>query len=212
MKIKIENLSKEFNNNLVLKNVNIIFESGKIYGLSGRNGSGKSVFLKMIAGLYIQTEGKILFDEKEYNFKKEFPKDMGAFIEKPSFFPDLSGYENLKLLANIKREINDEEIERALEIVNLEAEKDKKYCKYSLGMKQKLGIAQAIMENQKIILLDEAFNGVDDKSVEKIKKYLLKEKKNDKLIIISSHITEDLNSMCDEVYRFNDGKVIKEND
>lgn len=206
MKIETKNLCKEFKNNIVLDNINIKFEEGKIYGLSGRNGSGKSVFLKIICGLYKVTSGKVFYDEKELNFKKDFPKNIGALIEKPSFFSDLTGFENLSLISDIKKEIKDDDILNALKIVNLE-EYNKKYYKYSLGMKQKLGIAQAIMEYPEIIILDEPFNGIEEETVIKIKKYLKDLKNNNKTIIISSHIKEDLEELCDVIYHFDNKKV-----
>ncbi len=210
MKIKIKNVCKSFKNIEVLKNINIELESGKIYGLYGRNGAGKSVLLKIICGFYVPTSGEILYNGENLNSKNDFPKDLRALIEKPSFFPDLTGFENLKMLAKIQNKISDNEINKALEIVNLLDEKNKKYSKYSLGMKQKLGIAQAIMENPKILILDEPFNGVEQKTVEKLINYL-KSIKKDRLIIISTHIKEDLNKLSDVIYIMDDGKIYEEN-
>ena len=209
MKIEIKNVSKEFKNITVLNNINLVLEEGNIYGLYGRNGAGKSVLLKLICGFYIPTSGEILYDGQNLNFKKEFPKDLRALIEKPSFFPELTGYENLKLLAKIQNKINDNDIIKALEIVNLKNEMNKKYSKYSLGMKQKLGIAQAIMENPKIIILDEPFNGIEQKTVEKLINYL-NSIKDDRLIIISSHIKEDLKKLSNHIYIVDDGKVYED--
>ena len=209
MEIKVENLSKSFKKNIVLKDVNLLMTSGKIYGLSGRNGSGKSVLLKLICGLYKPTSGKVLFDGIEYNSNDVYVPNLRALIEKPSFFPNLSGFENLKLLANIQHKIFDDEINNALKVVNLYEEKDKKYSEYSLGMKQKLGIAQVIMENPQIMILDEPFNGIENDTVKKISKYLLQEKKKDKLIIVSTHIKEDFDNLSDEIYSFDNGTVKK---
>lgn len=209
MEIKVENLSKSFKKNIVLKDVNLLMTSGKIYGLSGRNGSGKSVLLKLICGLYKPTSGKVLFDGIEYNSNDVYVPNLRALIEKPSFFPNLSGFENLKLFANIQHKIFDDEINNALKVVNLYEEKDKKYSEYSLGMKQKLGIAQVIMENPQIMILDEPFNGIENDTVKKISKYLLQEKKKDKLIIVSTHIKEDLDNLSDEIYSFDNGTVKK---
>lgn len=209
MEIKVENLSKSFKKNIVLKDVNLLMTSGKIYGLSGRNGSGKSVLLKLICGLYKPTSGKVLFDGIEYNSNDVYVPNLRALIEKPSFFPNLSGFENLKLLANIQHKIFDDEINNALKVVNLYEKKDKKYSEYSLGMKQKLGIAQVIMENPQIMILDEPFNGIENDTVKKISKYLLQEKKKDKLIIVSTHIKEDLDNLSDEIYSFDNGTVKK---
>ena len=174
MKIKIKDLSKKFNNDVVFSNLNIEFESGKIYGIVGRNGSGKSVLLKMIVGLYLEDSGEILFNNINYNKEKKFPENVGIVIESPAFISDLTGFDNLKLLASLQKKVNDEEILNTMRIVNLEQDKDKKYGKYSLGMKQKLSLAQAFMENPNIILLDEPFNGIDRQSVVKIKDYLKK--------------------------------------
>ena len=207
MKIELKNVTKKFDKIEVIKNTNIVFESGHIYGLHGRNGSGKSVLMKLICGFYMPTTGEILFDNVNFNAKNEYPKDLRAVIEKPTFFPDLTGYENLKVLARIQNKITDKEILDSLETVNLIHEKDKKYSKYSLGMKQKLGIIQVLMENPDIIILDEPFNGLDDKSKEVLKEILLQRKKENKLIIFSSHIKEEINDISDYVYLFEEGKI-----
>ena len=178
MKIELKNVTKEFDKVEIIKNISLEFETGKIYGLYGRNGSGKSVLMKLICGFLIPTKGKVLINGKDFNAKNEYPDNLRAVIEKPSFFPELTGFENLKLLAKIQNKINDEEIIKALDLVNLIDEKDKKYSKYSLGMKQKLAIAQAIMEDPSILILDEPFNGIEEKSVEKITKFLKEEAKN----------------------------------
>lgn len=205
MNIKIKNLTKRFKKIEVLKNVNMSLTDGNIYGFYGRNGSGKSVLLKLIANLYSPSDGTILFNDKAIDFYKANP-DIGAIIETPSFFSELSGIDNLILLAKIKNEIQKDDILDILKKVNLYDEKDKKVKEYSLGMKQKLGIAQAIMENQSIILLDEPFNGVDAASVKKIMDLIISMKK-DRIIIVTSHIMEDLNKMCDKIFYFDDGIV-----
>ncbi len=210
MKIEVKNVSKIFKNVKVLDNVNMLLESGKIYGFKGRNGSGKSVLLKIICDLIKPSNGEILIDGKKIN-GDIYKYNIGALIENPSFFGNLTGFENLKLLADLKNNIKDEDIIKALETVNLLEEKDKKYRKYSLGMKQKLGIAQAIMENQDIIILDEAFNGIEEDTVKKLKNVFLKFKDEGKLIIISSHIKEDLEELTDIIYSFDVGKVTNEN-
>lgn len=211
MKIQINHVSKKFKNTVILEDINVEFESGKIYGLVGRNGSGKSVFLKMICGFYTPTSGEILFDGRNIIKEQSYPPSTRALIEHPNFLPDLSGYDNLELLAQIQNKITKEEIEKALEDVNLIAEKDKKYSKYSLGMKQKLGIAQVLMEDPSVIILDEPFNGIEEESVTKIKKLLLEEKKKGKIIIIASHIKEDIVELSDKVYKFDNGSVTQIN-
>ena len=208
MKIKIENLTKEFKDSLILNDINLEFQEGKVYGLVGPNGSGKSVLLKIICAFYMPTQGKVLIDGVNYNDGNNFPPNLRALIDKPSFIPDLSGFENLKLLAKIQNLINDDDIINTLKIVNLFGEKDKKFYKYSMGMKQKLGIASVLMEDPKIMILDEPFNGIDDKSKSKLFEYLAKIKKN-KIIIISSHIFEEIQKVCDEVYYFENGTCVK---
>lgn len=207
MKIEVKNVSKKFKEIQVINNINITFESGNIYGLCGRNGSGKSVFQKMLAGLYLPSSGTIFYDGLDLNKMGSYQFNLRALIEKPSFFPDLTGFQNLKLLAEIQNKIGDKEINDALEIVNLFEDRNKKYSKYSLGMKQKLGIAQVIMENPEIMILDEPFNGIERTTVEKIREYLSKKKQDGKLIIISTHINEDLYRLADYVYEFDNGKI-----
>lgn len=208
MKIEIKNIYKKFKNTLVLNNVNITFEKGKIYGLIGRNGSGKSVFLKLLCGFYAPTSGEILIDGVNINKNKEFLPNARALIEKPNFLLDLSGIDNLRLLASIQKKISEKEIVKALETVQLIDEKNKKFAHYSLGMKQKLGIAQVLMEAPDIMIFDEPFNGVEESTTNKLRAHLTEIKK-DKIIIIASHIKEDIYGLADEVYKFEDGYVTK---
>lgn len=210
MKISVKNVCKKFKDNVVLNNVSYEFESGKIYGLVGKNGSGKTVFLKLLTGLYTPDSGKILVDGEDFNENKSYPKSMRALIENPSFISDLSGYDNLKLLASIQNKIGKKEIEEALKEVNLYDEKDKLFHKYSLGMKQKLGIAQVIMEDVQILIFDEPFSAIEDETVEKLRDLLKKLKKEGKLIIISTHLKEDIDKLADVVLKFNNGKVTEE--
>ena len=174
MKITINNLTKKFKDEIVLNNINMTLESGNIYGIIGQNGSGKSVLLKIICAFYIPSQGEVLIDNINYCNGKNFPKNLRALIEKKAFLPDISGFNNLKLLAKIENKITDEEINESLKIVNLYEEKDKMFSKYSMGMKQKLGIASALMEDPEIIILDEPFNGIDEESKEKITNELIK--------------------------------------
>ena len=207
MKIEVKNLTKKFKKVTVVNDVNVTFESGHIYGIIGRNGSGKSVFLKMLCAFYIPTSGSISQDGFDYINNNAFPKDTRALIENPDFIPNLSGYENLKMLAAIQNKITDKEIIDALKKVNLYEDKDKKYNEYSLGMKQKLGIAQVIMEDPSVLILDEPFNGIEQVSVTKIMDYLLELKNKGKLIIVSSHIIEDLNKISDTLLLMDDGML-----
>lgn len=207
MEIIVKDLSKKFKKVTILENINMKFESGKIYGIVGRNGSGKSVFLKILCSFYKPTVGEILFDNINYNSNNNFPPSVRALIENPTFFPDLTGFENLKLLSSIQNKIGDEEIIKTLDQVNLLSEKDKKYSEYSLGMKQKLGIAQVLMENPDVMIFDELFNGIEEKTVEKIRNILLELKNQNKIIIVTSHIKEDIDVLSDEVYKFDCGRV-----
>lgn len=207
MEIKLENVSKRFKNENVLNGISYSFEGGKIYSIVGRNGSGKSVLLKIIAGLYLQDKGNVLFDNKNYNMINEIPDNLGIVIEQPSFINDLTGLENLKLLASIRNVATERDIVESLEIVNLKDDMNKKYSKYSLGMRQKLSIAQAIMEQQKVILLDEPFNGIDRQSVVAIKEYLKRVKNEDKLIIITTHIMDDVVDLSDVMLYIEDGML-----
>lgn len=207
MEIIVKELSKKFKKATILENINMKFESGKIYGIVGRNGSGKSVFLKILCSFYKPTTGEILFDNVNYNSNNNFPPSVRALIENPTFFPDLTGFENLKLLSSIQNKIGDEEIIKTLDQVNLLSEKDKKYSEYSLGMKQKLGIAQVLMENPDVMIFDELFNGIEEKTVEKIRNILLELKNQNKIIIVTSHIKEDIDVLSDEVYKFDCGRV-----
>lgn len=207
MEIQIKNLSKQFKDNEVLSEVNLTMKSGKIYGFIGRNGSGKSVFLKMLCGFYLPSSGEIIIDGENFAAENNFPKNTRALIEKPNFLSDLTGYENLELLASIQNKIGKKEIMDTVEKVNLSKDINKKYGKYSLGTKQKLGIAQVLMENPDLIILDEPFNGVEKETAAKIRNLLKEEKEKGKLIIIASHIKEDINELADVVYEVDGGRV-----
>ncbi|NLV90462.1 MAG: ATP-binding cassette domain-containing protein [Tenericutes bacterium] len=211
MNLEIKNLSKKFKNTFVLENINMNFESGKIYGLVGRNGSGKSVLLKIICSFYNPSSGEVLFDKVNINLMNGFPPDTRALIEKPNFISDMTGYENLELLASIQKKIGSIEILDALKKVNLHEEKDKKFREYSLGMKQKLGIAQVIMEDPKLMILDEPFNGIEEETAKELRSILKEEARKGKLIILASHIKEDIQELCDEIYRLELGKIIEHN-
>lgn len=207
MEIKLRNVSKKFKDNIVISNVNLTFNEGKIYSFIGRNGCGKTVLLKLICGFYKPTTGKVLYDDIDINKDVKIAPNTRALIENPDFIPTLSGYENLKLLADIQKKIGKKEIENALIAVNLFESKDKLYYKYSLGMKQKLGIAQVIMEDPDVIILDEPFNGIENESVDKLRSLLLEEKSRGKIILIATHIHEDIDVLSDVVYRVDGGKV-----
>lgn len=207
MNLEIKKLNKKFEENIILNDINLHLTGGTIYGFVGRNGSGKSVLLKIICGFYSSTSGNILLDGYDYVAHNEFPENTRALIEKPKFLPDLTGYENLELLASIQNKIGKEEILNILDKLLLTKDMNKKYSKYSLGMKQKLGIAQVLMENPNLIILDEPFNGVENSTAEKIRELLKEEKKKNKIIIIASHIKEDIENLADVVYEVDAGTV-----
>ena len=211
MNIKVEHITKKLDKENVLNDISLNLEKGMIYGLVGRNGSGKSVLLKTICGFIKPDIGKVIVNDVDIYKTNSFPKNTRALIERPNYLPELTGYENLKMLASINNTIGEKEILKTLEKVNLLQEKDKKFKKYSLGMKQKLGIAQVLMENHDIIILDEPFNGLEEESIKKIRKILLEEKKKGKLIIMATHIKEDMDELCDVIYHLEKGEI-KEKD
>ena len=206
--IKVENVSKKFGADTALNNVSIEFESGKIYGIVGRNGSGKTVLFKTIIGFLKPTSGKVIVDGKEIGKDTDFADNIGIIIETPGFLSSYTGFKNLEYLANIKNVIGKKEIQENMERVGLDPNSKKKVGKYSLGMRQRLGIAQAIMENPDIIILDEPFNGIENATVKKLIEYFKRIKK-DKIIIVSTHIIDDLKNLCDKIY-YLDGGVLSE--
>lgn len=207
MKLEIKNVTKSFKKEEILNDISYVFQDKMIYGIVGINGSGKSVLLKIIVGLYNASSGEVLFDNINYNTDKLFPDFIGACIEYPGFINDLSGLDNLMLLADIRRMITRDDVLETLKMVGLFNDKDKKYANYSLGMRQKLSIAQALMENPKVIILDEPFNGIDRESVKKIQEELLRRRKDGALIIITTHIHEDIDELCDKVLYLENGKL-----
>ena len=192
------------NKKQVLKDINFEFEKGKIYGIVGKNGSGKSMFFKAICGLINKTSGsiKVLDNSIENGY---FAKDVGIIIESPGFLPQYSAFNNLKILASINNKINDNDIINAISLVGLNPYDKKEVKKYSLGMKQKLGIAQAIMESPKILILDEPMNGLDHESINQIRKLLLEQKNNGVTILLASHNKDDITVLCDKIYNMNSG-------
>lgn len=205
--IIIDNLTKEFKNQVVLKNVNATLEMGKIYGIVGRNGSGKTVLLKCICGLLIPSAGTVMVDGKIVGKEIDYPQNIGFIIESPGFLSKYSGLKNLKYLASIRGKVKEAEIRDCMKLVGLNPD-DKKYVgKYSLGMRQRLGLAQALMEAPDILILDEPMNALDNNGVEEIRGVLLRMKEQGKLIIIASHLREDIDILCDEVYGIDAGNM-----
>lgn len=206
--IEVQNVVKRFRDQVVLKNVSISFEKGKIHGIVGRNGSGKTVLFKCICGLMHPEEGVILVNGKRVGRDADMPEDIGAIIEAPGFLPNYSGYKNLRFLANIRRKIGKEEILNVLKTVGLDPESRKHVGKYSLGMRQRLGIAQAIMEDPEILILDEPMNGLDNAGVQDIRVLLLELKAQGKTILLASHNHEDIAALCDTVHEMDGGVLL----
>lgn len=206
--IEVQNVVKRFRDQVVLKNVSISFEKGQIHGIVGRNGSGKTVLFKCICGLMHPEEGVILVNGKRVGRDVDMPEDIGAIIEAPGFLPNYSGYKNLSFLANIRRKIGKEEILNVLKTVGLDPESRKHVGKYSLGMRQRLGIAQAIMEDPEILILDEPMNGLDNAGVQDIRALLLELKAQGKTILLASHNHEDIAALCDTVHEMDGGVLL----
>ena len=207
MKIKLNNVSKTIKNQKILDNINAEFESGKVYGIVGRNGSGKTMLFRGMSGL-MRIEGEVWQDEMLLGRDMRILKNLGIIIENTDMYLEFSGYMNLKFLADINKKIGKKEIRQAMKDVGLNPDEKKSVGKYSLGMRQKLSIAQAIMEDPQILLLDEPLNGLDNEGVEEMRNVLLKQKDQGKLIIIASHSKEDIDILCDEIFRFDHGKII----
>ena len=206
--IEVQNVVKRFRDQVVLKNVSISFEKGQIHGIVGRNGSGKTVLFKCICGLMHPEEGVILVNGKRVGRDVDMPEGIGAIIEAPGFLPNYSGYKNLRFLANIRRKIGKEEILNVLRTVGLDPESRKHVGKYSLGMRQRLGIAQAIMEDPEILILDEPMNGLDNAGVQDIRALLLELKAQGKTILLASHNHEDIAALCDTVHEMDGGVLL----
>lgn len=202
--IEVKNVSVRFKDELVLDGVSLNFEVGKIYGIQGKNGSGKSVLFKVIAGFLKPDSGEVIVNREKLYIDKDFPEECGVMIESPGLIDSMSGFQNLKYLASINKRISDGAIRSYMELFDLDPTSKKKVKNYSLGMRQKLGIIQAVMEDQRIVLLDEPMNSLDEKSVDLVRDHLLSIKK-DKVLIITSHNREDLEYVCDDIYRLAGG-------
>jgi ABC-2 type transport system ATP-binding protein len=207
MYIEMRNVSKKIKGTVVLDNINYRFEGGNIYGLKGINGSGKTMLMRSICGL-IHTDGEIDIDGDILGSDISFPKSIGALLENPAFISSYTGKKNLKLLASIKDIINDEDIDSALKMVGLDCNDKRTYKKYSLGMKQKLGIAAAIMEKPDILILDEPLNAIDEYGITMLRTILENEKNRGAIIIITCHDTEELVKLSDVIINIDDGKII----
>lgn len=206
--IEIKNINKKIKNQVILDNISLILNEGKCYGFIGNNGSGKTMLFRAITGLMQVDNGSIKINGIEIGKEQDFIKDAGTIIGESTFINSLSGYDNLLILAEIQNKIGKEDILEVLKKVELIEAKDKKFKSYSLGMKQRLRIAQAIMENNSILILDEPFNGLDKEGTREIQELLLNYKKMGKTILLTSHDERDIELLCDEVFELNSGKLI----
>ena len=207
MNIRIDNATKFIRGALILDKVNITFESGKIYGLQGPNGSGKTMLMRLIGGLIRPSSGNVYIDNDKLGQAYDFPKSMGLLIENPAFLPNYPGLKNLELLANIKGNADLAQLRQTTLDVGLNPDDKRKYRKYSLGMKQRLGIAAAIMEKPDLILIDEPTNALDDAGIEQICALIRRERDRGALIVMACHDAKILEDLSDEIYTIYEGKV-----
>lgn len=205
--IEIEHVTKKFKEDRVLYDIDVSMEQGKVYGFAGNNGSGKTVLMKCICGFLPVTEGSIRVNGKVIGKEVDFPESLGVIIETPGFLTNLMGLRNLQILAGLRGKIARKDIEDAIRKAGLDPALKKAVSKYSLGMRQRLGIAQAIMEDPEFLILDEPFNGLDKHGVADIRSLLLDLKKQGKTIILASHNSEDIRILCDKVYEMDGGRM-----
>lgn len=209
MKLVLENISKKIKNKVILDNISIEFENSKIYGFVGRNGSGKTMLFRAICGLMKLDSGRILLDDKVLYKDMDILPNTGIIIENAGLYSEYTGLKNLQLLANINKKIGEDEVREALTRVGLDPDDKRTVRKYSLGMKQRLIITQAIMEKPDIILLDEPTNALDENGVEEIRNIIQDERKRGAIILIASHNKEDIKLLSDKVFYMENGCIVK---
>lgn len=207
--ITVKNLSLKIQKDVILSDINLHIERGKITGLVGRNGCGKTMLMKCITGFVKPTQGEVVFDGKKIGEEIDFPKNTGIIIETPAFVPYYSGYRNLMELAMLQKKIGKTEVEEVLKKVGLYEARKKLVRKYSLGMRQRLGIAQALMENPDTLILDEPMNGLDNECVALVRGILADLKKQGKTILLVSHNAEDIRVLCDVIYEMDKGRIME---
>lgn len=205
--VELRHVNKSFKDELILKDVNLDLYNNHIYGFIGKNGSGKSVLFKLISGYVYPDSGEIIVNGEKIGVTSDFPENLGALIESPGFLWYETGYQNLAYLAAINKRITKQEVRHAMEEVGLNPDSKKRVGKYSFGMKQRLGIAQAIMEHPNILILDEPMNGLDEQGVEHIRNLILNMRNEKRVILISSHNKEDIQILCDKVFAVQRGQV-----
>ncbi len=209
--ISLRHISKTIKGNQILTDINLDLYGGKVYGFRGKNGSGKTMLMRLMAGLILPTSGEIWIHGKKMHKDLSIPESIGVLLENPAFLDEYTGFQNLKLLASLNLDLSDEEIREILQKVGLSKEGNKKYGKYSLGMKQRLGIASAIMGQPEIILLDEPINAIDGTGVEEICDLILSLRDQQRLIIVSCHAKEELELLSDEIFEMSEGRIRNEN-
>ena len=207
MFLEITNVGKRIGADDVLSDISLSMEKGKIYGLQGKNGCGKSMLMRVMCGLVLPSVGEIKIDGKILGKDISFPQSVGVFIEKPGFLDSYSGFQNLAMLASIKKIVDGTEVKEVLKRVGLQDVMHKKFRRYSLGMKQKLGIAAAIMEHPDMIILDESSNALDEKSEERLWQIVREEKNRGALVIISCHAADVLEKVSDEIFKMDMGQI-----
>lgn len=208
MKVELCKIGKEIRGTPVLQNVTLSLSSGHIYGFKGKNGSGKTMLMRIICGFIYPTSGKLLFDGKVFKRGAALPCKIGALIENPAFLPEYTGFKNLQFLARLQGGITDNEVRDAISKVGLSPDDERKYKKYSLGMKQRLGIAAAIMGTPDVVILDEPMNALDEKGIAIVGELILSLKQKGSLVILSNHDSQNLNQFSDEVFVLVDGKIV----
>lgn len=206
--IEIDHATKRIQGNTVLDQISLRFESGTIYGLRGKNGCGKTMLMRALCGLIFLTEGTITIDGETLGKSISFPRSIGALIENPSFISGYTGLKNLQILADIQKRIDSDQVRASIQRVGLEPDDKRKYRKYSLGMKQRLGIAAAIMEHPDIVILDEPINALDESGVHLVRKILHELKEDGCLIVLACHDKEELDFLADEIYLMENGRIV----
>lgn len=204
--IKIDDVSKIIKKQLILDHITMEFHSGTVYGITGINGSGKTMLLRLISGLMRPSSGSVYYNEQRLYQDISFLPSIGIVIENVDLYPEFTGFQNLKMLANIKKRIQDPDIERAMSRVGLDPKDKRTVKKFSLGMRKKLAVAQAIMESPEVILLDEPTSALDAESVEKVRDIIKAEKERGALILLTSHNADDIRILCDEIYALQNGR------
>ena len=206
--IELKNVYKTIHKKPVIQDISVLMQSGKVYGFQGINGSGKTMLMRLISGLIRTTQGQIIINGKTLGKDITFPESIGLFLENPTFLDEYSGFRNLKMLASIQNKISDDKIHETIKLVGLDPTEKKKYRKYSLGMKQRLGIAAAIMEDPDIVIMDEPTNSIDVNGIELIKTIITAQKERGALVIVSCHDLPLLQAMSDEILLLESGRVI----